>query len=240
MNPPRIDDKLVSLSAPESLAAEQYLGLRLKIERLRQTRDIRVIAVTSPRTGDGKTVTSINIAGALARGTDSRVLLIDADLRNPSVDTSLGIATSDLTGLAEAVTDPRLGIDDIIRRPEHLDFAVVPAGGGTLPPHEVLRSPRLEVLLNEARERFDFVLLDTPPLAPVFDAALLSRAVDGMLIVVAADSTPRKLLDEALNLLDPAKVLGIVFNNDRRPLAGQYDGYYRRSYTGRRPSAARS
>ena len=69
--------------------------------------------------------------------------------------------------------------------------------------------------------------MDTPPLLPVFDSAVLARIVDQMLVVVAANQTPRKLLGEALNLVDPAKVMGIVFNRDDRPLFGYYDAYYR-------------
>ena len=88
----------------------------------------------------------------------------------------------------------------------------------------------LEQLLKAARERYDFVVLDTPPVLPVFDASLLSRWVDGMLIVVAANQTPRKLLAEALNLLDPSKVLGIVFNSDNRPMFGYYHGYYKQYF----------
>lgn len=230
---PRVDDNLVSLTAPESLAAEQYLGLRLKIERLRQTRDVRVIAITSPGAGDGKTVTSINIAAALSRGSSDRVLLVDADLRSPSIERSLGLDAGGEAGLADAIADPSLALSAIVQRPSHLDFAIVSAGRSLVPPHQVLRSPRLEALLGEARQQFDYVLLDTPPLAPVFDAALLSQSVDGLVIVVAAHKTPRKLLEEALNLLDPAKVLGIVFNKDTQPAFGQYDKYYRR-YLGAR------
>jgi Mrp family chromosome partitioning ATPase len=93
--------------------------------------------------------------------------------------------------------------------------------------HHILRSPRVEQLLSEARGRFDYVILDTPPLLPVFDSAQLANSVDGVLMVVAANQTPRKLLGEALNLLDPAKVLGIVFNRDAKPMFGYYDAYYK-------------
>jgi capsular exopolysaccharide synthesis family protein len=226
-----LNENLVSLVAPETFAAEQYLGLRLKLERLRQARDVRVIAVTSPGTGDGKTLTSINIAGALARGAGDRILLIDADLRSPSVDTSLALTGGGAPGLADFIMNTTLTLDDIVQRPEHVGFAVVPAGDATVPAHEILRSARLDELLSDARQRFDYVLLDTPPLVPVFDAALLSRSVDGVVIVVAAHKTPRKQLEEALNLLDPAKVLGIVFNNDTTATVGRYDSYYRRRVT---------
>src|SRR5687768_12299346 len=88
------------LAAPGSFAAEQYQALRLKIEGLQQTRGVRVLAVTSPGVSDGKTVTSINLAAALARGPDTRVLLIDADLRRPSVAKQLGLPDDDGAGFA--------------------------------------------------------------------------------------------------------------------------------------------
>src|SRR5918999_2603190 len=88
----KLDTHLVSLTAPASFAAEQYQGLRLTIERLARSGEMKVIAISSPAAGDGKTVTAINLAGALARGGDERVLLIDADLRRPSVARQLAIA----------------------------------------------------------------------------------------------------------------------------------------------------
>src|SRR5262245_13407327 len=89
-----IDKHLVSLNAPSSYAAEQYQGLRLTVERLQRASDARIIAVSSPGAGDGKTITSINLAAALARGDDVRVLLIDADLRRPTVAQRLGLDVS--------------------------------------------------------------------------------------------------------------------------------------------------
>jgi Mrp family chromosome partitioning ATPase len=105
-------------------------------------------------------------------------------------------------------------------------FDVVLAGSSATSVHELLRSARFEHLLHEASRTYDFVILDTPPLVPVSDAAVVARVVDGMLVVVAAHATPRKLLETALNLIDEPKVLGIVFNGVRSPLLDQYDGYY--------------
>jgi Mrp family chromosome partitioning ATPase len=79
--------------------------------------------------------------------------------------------------------------------------------------------------LRDARSFYDYVVIDTPPVVPLADCRLLGRLVDGFIVVVAANKTPRKLLAEALNLLDPAKVIGLVFNGDNRPLAAYY-GYY--------------
>jgi protein-tyrosine kinase len=225
-----LDPYLVSLKSPSSFAAERYQGLRMTVERLRALRDVRVIAVTSPGAGDGKTVTSINLSGALAHGAKARVLLIDADLRRPTVATRLGLADGDTRGLVDAIANEGTRIQDVTQIVNGFNLAVVPAGVTAVPIHELLRSARLETILKEARHSYDFIVLDTPPLLPVFDTALLARLVDGVLVVVAANRTPRKLLGEALNLLDPAKVLGIVFNGDARPLFGYYDSAYQRYF----------
>ena len=223
----RFDSHLVSLTNPNSFAAEQYQGLRLTLERLARSRGAQVVAVSSPAAGEGKTVTAINLAGALARGSDARVLLIDADLRRPSVSTNLGLEDGQTNGLADIIANEKLELSAGAREIEGVNLAVVPAGTPHPAIHKILRSPRLEHLLTEARKQFDFIVVDTPPLLPVFDSALLARVADGLLLVVAANQTPRKLLGEALNLVDPSKVMGIVFNRDDRPLFGYYDEYYR-------------
>jgi succinoglycan biosynthesis transport protein ExoP len=215
------------LAPPGTFAAEQYQNLRLKVERLQQTRGVRVVAVTSPGTSDGKTLTSINLAAALARGPGAKVLLIDADLRRPSVGSQLGLADAG-DGLAGALGGESRGLAAVVRRVDGLHgLAVVPAGAPTHDVHELLRSARFEQLLHEARGAYDFVVLDTPPLVPVCDAAVMSRLVDGLLVVVAAHETTRKQLGEALSLLDESKTLGLVFNGDDRSNAKQYDAYYR-------------
>jgi succinoglycan biosynthesis transport protein ExoP len=223
----QLDPHLVALTSPGSFAAEQYQGLRLTIERLRRGRTLQVIAVTSPAAGEGKTLTAINLAGTLARGgDDARVLLIDADLRRPAVARQLAI-DDDAKGLTEVVENKAATIDSVTQKLKPYNLSVITAGFRNEAVHHILRSPRLEVVLAEARQRYDFVVLDTPPLLPVFDSALLANAVDGVLMIVAANQTPRKLLGEALNLLDPAKVLGIVFNRDAKPMFGYYDAYYK-------------
>jgi capsular exopolysaccharide synthesis family protein len=223
----KIDPHLVTLTSPGSFAAEQYQGLRLTIERLRRGRTLQVIAVTSPAAGEGKTLTAINLAGALARGSDdARVLLIDADLRRPAVARQLAIDQFS-QGLTEAIENPKMTLDSVTQTIRPFNLSIIPAGLRKGAVHQILRSPRLDGLLSEVRQRYDFVVLDTPPLLPVFDSALLANAVDGVLVVVAANQTPRKLLGEALNMLDPSKVLGLVFNRDAKPLFGYYDAYYK-------------
>jgi capsular exopolysaccharide synthesis family protein len=223
----QLDPHLVALTAPGSFAAEQYQGLRLTIERLLRGRTLQVIAVTCPAAVEGYTLTAINLAAVLARGAeDSRVLLIDADLRRPAVARQLALGEV-VSGLTEVVESAATPLDSVIQKMSPYNLSVLPAGLRRNAVHHILRSPRLDSVLAEVRQRYDFVVLDTPPLLPVFDSALLANAVDGVLMVVAANQTPRKLLGEALNLLDPSKVLGIVFNRDAKPMFGYYDAYYK-------------
>jgi capsular exopolysaccharide synthesis family protein len=223
-----IDPRLVSLSQPACLEAEQYQTLRLNLQRIGASRPVQMIAITSPTSGDGKTLTAINLAGALARGADTRVLLIEADLRRPSMAKQFGIPGSAI-GLADIVLNPVLTLDAAARRLD-FGFSVITAGSSFAAVHEVFNSPRFKALLDEAREHYDYVALDTPPILPVSDCRLLAPWVDGLLLVVSAHRTPRKLVEESLNLLDRASVLGIVFNQDDHALFSYHRRRYYRSY----------
>jgi Mrp family chromosome partitioning ATPase len=137
--------------------------------------------------------------------------------------------------LAGAILDERLDLADVVR-PTPFNLAVVPAGASPANAYQMLESPRLGELLEVARGSYDHVILDTPPLLLVPDCRLLSQWVDAFVIVVAARRTPRRLLADTLGVVDPAKVAGIVFNGDERPLSG-YKGYYSGYYQDRSAQA---
>jgi len=221
-----IAEQLVSLVSPDSFAADQYRTLRHSIERLRREEGLRVVAMTSATPNDGKTVTTLNLAGALAQAPDARVLVVDADLRRPSVASYLGLDRQPTRGLSDVLRDPSYTLDDVVQPLEGFNLSVVPAGAPQNAPYELLNSTRLENFLNEARERYDCVLIDTPPLVPLPDCRLIGKWVDGFLLVVGAHKTPRRLVQDALNLLDLSKVIGVVFNGDRKPLSNRYGYYY--------------
>jgi capsular exopolysaccharide synthesis family protein len=234
----RIAEQLVSFNAPHSIAADRYRGLRYTLEGLRKESGFQVIAVTSPSPGDGKTVTTLNLAGAFAQAQGARALVIDADLRKPSVAAYLGVDDRRSPGLSHALRDARYQLGDIVRHLKGFNLWVVTAGAPEPSPYELLTSSRLDVLLRDARRDYDCVLIDTPPSVLLPDCRLIERWVDGLLVVVAAHKTPRTMLTEALNELDPAKVLGVVFNADDRPSA-RYHGYYGYYNTGSSPSTPR-
>ena len=220
-----IDAHLVSLVRPASVEAEQYRVLRHIVEQTRVGEACVLVALSSPGAGDGKTMISINLAGALAQDPTARVLIIDADLRRPSVAQRLG-GSGEEPGLIDAILDPQRTLDDVIRRRPEFNLSILPAGQATPTPYELLNSPRLAELLDAARRRFDYIVLDTPPVVPFPDCRVLGKLVDGFFLVVAAHRTPRGLLEEALNVLEPSKVLGIVFNEAERPLSSYYDAAY--------------
>jgi capsular exopolysaccharide synthesis family protein len=218
-------EELVSFVAPSSLEADQYRMLRHAVERFHDDAGCQVFGVTSAGAGDGKTVTTLNLAGSLAQSAATRVLVICADLHRETATEYLGLSQRGSPGLADALADHRHSLADVVTRLDALNLSILPAGVARTRPYELLASPRLELLIEEARRHFDYVLVDTPPIAPLADSRLLGRWVDGFILVVAANKTPRKLLAEALNVLQPARVLGVVFNGDEQPLSPYY-GYY--------------
>ena len=222
-----IDRRLVGLVDPASFEAEQYRRLRHRIEEFRAERGVKVIAVTSAVASDGKTLTSVNLALTLARSKDSRVLLIDADLRRPMVAKTLHL-TCPRGGFGAALAGHATLSDGVVSVPRS-SLAVLPAVTSE-DAYELLSSGQLSAVLNEARAAYDFVVVDTPPVIPVPDSALMKRQVDGYLVVVSSGRTPRKLVGEALNLLEASSVLGIVFNRDTRPLFGYYQNHYRQYF----------
>lgn len=219
-----MEPHLVSLFAPASFEAEQYRALRYSLELARRISGLQVVAVTSAAVADGKTLTAINLAGSLAQAPEARVLLVDADMRRPCIAPYLGLGGRP-AGLLEAVLEPERGLEELVQRHPDTNLSILPAGRSQADAYEVLKSPRLGALLEEARRSYDYVVLDTAPIVPVPDTRLIGDRVDRFLLVVAAHRTPRELVAEALNLIDPAKMLGLVFNHDDRPLAGYY-GYY--------------
>jgi capsular exopolysaccharide synthesis family protein len=225
-----VEDHLVSLVAPSGLEAEQYRALRHMVEQRHKNQSLSVIAISSPGVGDGKTTTSINLAGALAQGSDNSVLLVEADLRRPSIGRLLGFNGSRTVGLVDAIIDPSLTLADIVQPRPPFNLSVVLAGQVPPSPYEVLKSPRLGALLDEARGHYDYIVMDTPPLALVQDCRVVARWVDGVVVVVAAHQTPRALLETALDVVDPNKLVGIVFNGFDHLGSGRqrnhYAGYY--------------
>ena len=126
--------------------------------------------------------------------------------------------------LAEALRDRSANLGGLVTRRPPYQLDLILAGESTPTPYELLKSKTFSDLLIEARQSYDLVIVDAPPIVSLPDCRLLGNLVDGFIIVVAANRTPRKLLEEALNALNPEMVLGLVFNNDQE--ASRYASYY--------------
>jgi capsular exopolysaccharide synthesis family protein len=220
-----IDSRLVSLLTPTALEAEQYRTICHSLEQLTRETGLSVLAVSSPAVGDGKTTTAINLAGTLVQFSGTRVLLVDLDLRRPSLARLLGLNDSHSSDVVGVISDPNLSLKNAVRRCSTFNLDVILARQSSTAPHEILKSQRFGELLQEARHCYEYVIIDMPPLVPFSDCQILQRWIDGFLVVVAAHKTPRKLIEEAIHIVEPTKMLGLIFNNDAKP-ARRYYSYY--------------
>lgn len=200
----------------ESLAGDAYRMLRTQLlQRVRQ-RGARVIGVASPADGDGKTLTSVNLALALAAEPNQTILLVDMDLRRPNVAKLLGIPAA--PGV-ESVLRGEIGVDEALWRPEGRDrLAVLPASPLGNSSSEILAGERTRAFLQEIRTRYPdrLVLLDLPPVLLTDDVLTLAPLLDGVLLVIAEQRTRREDLQRAQALLADVPQLGSVLNRATR------------------------
>lgn len=219
----RVKSPLLPISST-SFEIEPYRVLAHMVVQLHKDVRLRTLAIGSPQPGDGKTSTAINLAGILAQAPAARVLLVETDLRRPSIARYLDIRNA-TTSLLEAVLNPELTLDSVVYHCQAFNLDIVLAGHPVASPADLLKLPRFGTLLQEARLHYDWVIVDTPPMLPFADCRLIEEWIDGFLIVVAANETPRKFLAEALSTIDPAKLVGLVLNKADQQAPRYYHTY---------------
>jgi capsular exopolysaccharide synthesis family protein len=206
-------------------AIEQYRKLGAALHEAQVENGLRALLCTSALMGEGKTVTACNLALTLSKSYGRRVLLIDADLRRPQIHTMFGIPNT--VGLGDALTaseDTKLAVQQIT---PHL--SVITAGTATSDPMTGLISERLRQVIAQASNRFDWVIIDTPPVLIVPDARVLVSIVDAVLLVVRAGSTPFRTVLRAVELIKRDRIFGTVLNCvEEATLDAEYgyDRYY--------------
>jgi capsular exopolysaccharide synthesis family protein len=215
--------KLVSYLDPKSIASEQYRALKTKVFQLHQTCGFKTLLVTSAGALEGKTTTATNLALTMAQEIHIKVLLIDGDLRRPAVHKSLGISVP--LGLSDYLSE-KCPVEQVIYSSQIQNFCVV--AGGPIPnnPVELLNSQRMRSLMTYVSDRFDWVVVDSPPIAALSDADILASMTHGVLVVVRALHTPADLLEKAMEALKGKNVLGIVFNGHEDDKVKSYSYYY--------------
>ncbi|HYV56635.1 MAG TPA: polysaccharide biosynthesis tyrosine autokinase [Candidatus Nitrosopolaris sp.] len=203
--------ELIVLHEPWSPIAESFRSMRTSVLFSAPGAPPKVILVTSAGAGEGKTVSSLNLATTLADA-GSEVLLLDLDLRRPRCHTALGIENG--RGLSSFLAG-QVPLESVIHALKRPRFFFIPAGPPPPKPAELLGSSRMLDALDELRGAYDFLILDAPPVLPVTDATLLGREADGVVLVVKGHDTPRELVRRARDQLAQAgaHLLGAVVNN---------------------------
>lgn len=216
--------RLVSQLPAQSPIAESYRALRSSISFAALDAPIRTLLVTSVARGEGKSTTAVNLATSLAMD-GKKVILIDADMRRPSVHSLLQLERT--PGLSEVLYG-KCRLEEVIHRGESVAFDVVCCGSIPSHPAELLNTRRMEQMLEKLTGMYDVVMLDTPPCVPVTDALILATQVDGVVLVVDTGKTRKGALRHARELLDRARarVLGVVFNRAGQTGHTYYGGKY--------------
>lgn len=206
---------------------EQIKALRAKIESKVDLLQLKVIAVTSSIAGEGKTLTCANLAANLSSAGMRKVLLMDGDLRRSDLSRGMGVTPQPgLSDFLAGTVEPK----DILRESIDSGLRIIPAGTQFTDPTDLLSGERFKTFLRDAREQYDVVLLDTPPILPVADTLALRDQVDGFVFLFRAGFTPHALLSQALEEIGGQKVLGVVLNGVEGKSSKYYHRYYGKYY----------
>ena len=201
---------IISYNDPKSVISEQYRAIRTNIEYSNVDQNTKTILVTSSDKNEGKTTTVSNLAVSFAN-LNKKVLLIDCDLRNASIHKMFKI--NNIYGLTDILAKDR-AVDKCIQETELENLYVLTAGAIPPNPAEILSSEKMKNLIEDLKNIYDYIFIDTPPIGLVTDAGVLSSFIDGVVLVVKSESVEKKYLEETKKKLDAvdARILGAILN----------------------------
>jgi capsular exopolysaccharide synthesis family protein len=217
------DSKLVSLTQKDGLAAEKFRFLGVRLRQLQQSRPLKKILITSSIPEEGKSMISANLACTLARRRQQRTLLIEGDLRRPTLSRQFGLGT--LSGLCECLQ----GSADLmmsIYRLDALGLWFLPAGSTPQNALELMQSGKLSPAMEQLSSWFDWIVIDSPPILPLADTSVWARLADGILLVTRQGTTQKPQLQRGLEALEATKLLGAIVNGSASVAHSDY--YYQR------------
>ena len=213
--------KLISVTQPESAGAEAFRLLTIRLNDFKQSRRMKRVLVTSSIPQEGKSLVAGNLACSLARSDQQRTILIEGDLRRPTLCSLLGVETSN--GLAEYL-EGKCAIAEAIYFVESVGVWLLPAGHSTANPQDLMKSERLALLIDEVSTWFEWVVIDSPPVLPLADTSVWMRIADGILLTARQGKTVKKALKSCVEALETEKIIGAVLNSARIPEHADY--YY--------------
>jgi protein-tyrosine kinase len=222
---PLREEVSISIAPPHSYAEEQFRKLKTYIFR-RSPRPPRSILITSSVPQEGKSMTAVNLAMSISQEIHKKVILIDADLRRPSIYTG---KYANSKGLSDYLSGQK-SVSEILTNYESENFMIIPAGTPSPKPAELFGSRRMKDLLKHLQEFGEdtFILIDSPPVLTTSEPLLLSEWVEGVILVVMAGGTPKGDVRRVIDSIGREKIIGVVFNQkDLKPIKHHYDHYYR-------------
>lgn len=216
--------RITSLEKPQSNISEAYRTIRTGIEFSNLDKDLKIICITSSKKDEGKTTVLSNLGVSFAK-IDKKVLLIDADLRNPSI--SKMFDTSNTQGLMDILLGKR-NIQDCVKKTKQENLYILT--GGTIPPNpaEVLSSKKMIEFIESIKDEYDYIFIDSPPVGVVSDASIISAYSDGVIFVVGANEVDSNLAKIAKERLDSVKanIVGVILNKFKTDTNSEYYNYY--------------
>jgi capsular exopolysaccharide synthesis family protein len=223
----RLHTRLVLFTDPQSTGCEQYRTLRTQVFHAAERHLTQVILVTSAVAGEGKTSTILNLAWAIAQSKEKRVLVIDGDLRRPSVSSYLGLDFE--LGFGEVINEVSDALPSIVRVAES-SLYILSSSREAAQPAESLSKERVGETLSELRKYFDYILIDAPPVVAFADARLLANHADAVIVVVRAGLAGHSTVERAIEALPSNRILGVVLNGADQMSEVGYYGYYGYGY----------
>lgn len=221
----KINAKLVTHFSPKSPIAEAYRSIRTNIQFSKVDNPPKVFVVSSSVPKEGKSTSVANLAVTISQSGCS-VLVIDADLRRPVVHRNFGLLRE--IGLSDYLLHDK-PVDEIIKKTDIQNLSIITCGEIPHNPSELLGSKKMEKFIQEVREKFDYVVFDTPPLITVTDATVLSLKVDGLILVVCSGQVGRTEVSRSISIIKSVEtnLIGVILNNlDIKSLYGSYYYYY--------------
>ena len=216
-----LHEKLEVARNETSFTSEQFRNLKVRIRQWESDTPVKVITISSPDPQDGKSLVSVNLAFSFALDPGKRVVVVDCDLRNPALHKYLGVSPQ--PGLIQHVGNGNISPYCYVRRLESLYFLT--AGGFAANPIEILSMKKMKEMIEQLRQDFDTVILDSPPYSPIADARVVTALSDALVLVMRHGKTTYGSVDQVVSAVDRNKLLGVVFNDVRPMLFHTYQKF---------------
>jgi capsular exopolysaccharide synthesis family protein len=215
--------RLVCLVDRESIAAEKFRFLGVRLRQLRQNRPLKKVLITSSIPQEGKSMVAANLACTLARRQQQRTLLVDGDLRRPALSQLFGLGK--LPGMCDWLQSEPGPVGNIYRL-EGPGCWFLPAGSSPKNPLELMQSGRLSALMDQLTAWFDWIVIDSPPVLPLGDTSIWTRLADGVLLVTRQGATQKQQLQRGLDAIEQSKLIGALLNSSQEAASSDYYSRY--------------